>query len=128
MLGEHREHVREGFDQRNVETVDDVRYPFFEVLLEEVLKFAGKFDACGTAAYDDHVQEAFAFFGGLVFEAGGFDAVHDSLADLLGVAHFFQEAGVFSYTRDPECGILSAHAHDQHVEGNFGRGSIPFDL
>ena len=88
MFGEGGEDVGEGFDEGDVEVVDDFGDPFFEVLFEEILEFAGKFDACGTAAYDNHVEEAFALFVGLVFERGRFHAVHDSFADLLCIADF----------------------------------------
>ena len=72
-----------------MEVVNDFGDPFFKVLFEEVLEFAGEFDACGTAAYNDHVEEAFALFVGLVFERGGFHAIHDSFANLLRIADFF---------------------------------------
>ena len=111
-----------------MELVDDVGDPFFEVLFEEVLEFAGEFDAGGAAADDDHVEESFAFLRRLVFEAGRFDAVHDALADLLGVADFFEKAGVLFYPGDAKGCILGADADDEHVEGDFGRGGVAFDF
>ena len=128
LFGEHGEDVREGFDEGDVELVDDVGDPFSEVLLEEVLELAGEFDARGTAADDNHVEEPFALRVGLVFEAGGFDAVHDALADLLGVADFFQEARVFTDAGDAEGGVFGANTDDEHVEGDLGRGGVAFDF
>lgn len=120
LLGEHGKDVGQRFDKGDVEVVGDVRDPFLEVLFEEVLEFAGELNACGAAANDHHVQKTFAFLVGLVFEARSFDAVHNALADLLGVADFFEKAGVFADTGDAKGSVFSTDAYDEHVKRNFG--------
>ncbi len=111
-----------------MEVIDDFWDPFFEVLLEEVLKFAGKFDACGTAAYDHHMEEPFALLGRLVFESGGFDAIHDPFADLLGISDLLQETGMLLDARYTKGSILGSDANYQHIEWHFGRSSVTFDV
>lgn len=128
LLGKHGEDVGESLDEGDVEVVGDFRDPFLEILLEEVLELAGEFDTCGTTAYDDHVEEAFTLFRRLIFEAGGFDAVHDALADLLGVANFLEETRVFADTGDAKGCIFSTNTYDEHVERDFGRGRVSFDF
>ena len=46
-----------------MEVVGDFGDPFLEILLEEVLEFASEFDTSGTSTDNDHVEEAFSFFG-----------------------------------------------------------------
>ena len=111
-----------------MEVVGDFRDPFLEILFEEVLQFTGEFDAGGAAADDDHVQKTSSFLRRLIFEASGFDAVHDALPYLLCIANLFQKAGMFADAGDAEGRILSTDADDEHIKGNFCGAGVPFDL
>lgn len=79
-----------------MEIVLDTGNPLAQILFKEILQFTRKLNTSGTTADDNHVQKTLDFFLGLVLEAGGFDTVHDSFANFLGVADFLQEAGVFA--------------------------------
>lgn len=111
-----------------MEVVGDFRDPFLEILFEEVLQFAGEFDAGGAAADDDHVQKTLSFRRGLIFEARGFDAVHDALPYLLCITNLFQEAGMFADAGDAERRILSTDADDEHIKGDFCGTGVSFNL
>lgn len=92
LLGEGGEDVREGLDQRHLELVADFGNPLPDVLVEEVLEFAGEFDTGWATTDNDHVQEALNFLGRLVLECRGLDAIHDLGTDALGIANLLQEA------------------------------------
>ena len=83
-----------------MEVLSDLWDPLSQVLGEEILEFAGEFDTGWSTANDDHVQETLDFVCGLVFESSGLAAVHDALADHLGVADFLEEETVFADTWD----------------------------
>lgn len=55
LLAEHGQDIGEGFDQGHMEIVFDLRNPFEQILLEEILELAGEFDAGGTTTDNDHV-------------------------------------------------------------------------
>ena len=93
-------HVWQGFHECDVEILLDVGDPLPQVLVEEILKLAGKLNTCGSTANYNHVKKSFNLVWILVFEGGGFAAVHNAFPDPLGIADFFQEQTVFSYTRN----------------------------
>lgn len=128
LLGEGGEHVGEGLDQSDLELVADLRDPFADVLVEEVLELAGEFDAGWATADDDHVEETLDFLGRLVLECSGLDAIHDLGADALGIADLLQEAGVLGDTLDAEGGVLGADGDDELVVGDLGLRGGALDL
>lgn len=83
-----------------MEVVLDLRNPLLEILLEEVLELTSELDTGRSTANHDHVQQTLHFLFSLVLEDSSLDAVHDTLADLLGVTNFLQEARVLSDTGD----------------------------
>jgi hypothetical protein len=83
-----------------VEVFADIRYPFLEVIVEEILKLASKLYASRSAAHDNHMQKSLNFFWILVFECCCFATVHYSSSNSLCVIDFFEEEGVFSNTRN----------------------------
>lgn len=93
-------YVRESLDQGDVEVVLDLGNPLLQVLLEEVLDLTGELDTGGTTANHDHVQQTLDLFICLVLEDSRLDAVHNALADLLGVTDLLQEARVLLHTGD----------------------------
>lgn len=100
VAGKANSYIGQGFDQGHMEVVLDFRNPLAQIVLEKVLELAGKLDTGRTSADDNHVQEALDFFVGLVLEDGSLNAVHDTLADFLGIADLFEEAGVLTHTGD----------------------------
>lgn len=77
-----------------MEVVLDFRNPLFQVVVKEILQFTSELDTCGTTTNHNHVQKSLDFLWGLIFEHGSLNAVHDTLADMLRIADFFQEARV----------------------------------
>jgi hypothetical protein len=78
----------------------NLRHPFLQVMLKEVLKFTSKLDTSGTTTNNNHVQKALHLLFTLTRESSSFTAVHDTLADVLGILDLLQEAGVLFDTRD----------------------------
>lgn len=128
LLGEGGQDVGQGLDQRNLEAVADVRDQALDVLLEEVLQFAGKLDTSGAATNDDHVQQTVDLVRVLILEGSRLDAVHDLLADALGVIDLLQEARVLANARDSKGRILGTDTNDQHVVGDLSLGDGALDL
>ena len=93
-------HVWQGFHECDGEVLLDIGDPLPQVIVEEILKLASKLDTCGPTANYNHVKKSLNLVWILVFEGGGFAAVHDAFSDPLGIADFFQEQTVFSYTRN----------------------------
>ena len=100
LLGEHGKHVGQGLDKSDVEVVLDIGNPLLKVVVEEILDFTGELDTSGATTNDNHMQKSLDFLLGLILEHGSLNAVHDTLADLLGIANVLQEAGVLLDTLD----------------------------
>ena len=100
LLGEHGQDVGQRLDQRHLEVVLDLWQPLLQVRVEKVLQFTGEFDTGRTATDDDHVKQALLLLLRLVLERGRLAAVHDAVADTLGIADLFQEEAVLPDTRD----------------------------
>jgi hypothetical protein len=144
LLGEHGQDVGEGLDEGDVEVILDLGEPLLQIRVEKVLELTRKLDTGRSATYDDHVQQTLLLLVGLVLECGRLAAVHDTRADALGVADFFQEEAVFTYTRDTcyllamsRCKhsarrtkgrVLGTDTHNEHVEGDLGLGRVALDL
>jgi hypothetical protein len=65
---------------------------------------------------------------GLILESSSLDAVHDLLANPLGITDLLEEAAVLSHTRNTESSVLSAYTNNKHVVRNLGLGSCALDL
>lgn len=111
-----------------MEVILEFGNPLAKVVLEEILKFTGEFHTCWATADHNHVEETLDLFGGLIFEGGGFTAVHDTLTDLLSVTDFLQEAAVFTYTGDSKGSVLSSNTNNQHIKWNLVDGGGPLDV
>lgn len=127
-LGEHGENVGQGLNQGHLEARADVGDQLLDVLFEKVLELASELNASGATANDDHVHETVNLLGSLALEGGSLNAVHDLLADLLGVANLLEEAAVLPDAGDAKGCVLGADANDEHVVGDLRLGGGALDL
>lgn len=83
-----------------MEVLMNIRDPLFQILIEEILQLARELNSRRTSSNDNHVQQALDFLLRLSLEHGRLDTVHDTLADVLRIANFLQEARILSDSRD----------------------------
>lgn len=128
LLGEGGQNVGKSLDQGDLEAVGNLGDQTLDVLLEEVLKLTGELDTSGATTNDNHVHETANILGRLILEGGGLDAVHDLLANSLGVVNLLQEARVLAYAGDAKGGVLSSDTDDQEVVGDLSLGCGALNL
>lgn len=87
-------HIRQSFDQGDLEIRRDLRNPLLQVALKEVLEFAGKLDSSRATTDNDHMEQSFDLLGALILEGRGLATVHDALPDVLSIPDFLEEARV----------------------------------
>jgi hypothetical protein len=83
-----------------MKVLTDIRYPLLEIFYEKVLQFACKFHTSRASADNNHVKKSLDFLIRLVFEDGGFTAVHDSATDGLGIVDFLEEESMLTNSRN----------------------------
>ena len=103
LLGEHGQDVGQGLDEGDVELLLDLGNPLLQVGVEEVLELTGELDTSGASTDHDHVQQTLALLLRLALEGGRLAAVHDAVADGLGVTNLLQEQAVLADTGDACC-------------------------
>lgn len=128
LLGEGGQHVGQGLDQRDLEARADLGDQLLDVLLEEVLQLASELDAGRATADDNHVHQAVDLLGALTLEGSSLNAVHNLLADALGVANLLEERAVLLDAGNAKGGVLGADADDEHVVGDLGLHRLALDL
>ena len=128
LLGEAGKDVGKSLDEGDAEAVSDIGNELLDVLLEEILELASKLDTSGTTTNDNHVQKTVNLLLGLALESGSLDAVHDLLANALGITNLLEEAGVLTDTGNAEGGVLSTDTNHQHVVGDLGLDHVATDL
>lgn len=128
LLGEGGQDVGQGLDQGDLEAGADLGDQLLDVLLEKVLQLAGKLDAGRATADDNHVHQAVDLFRALALEGGRLDAVHNLLADALGVANLLEERAVLLDAGDAKGGVLGTNADNEHVVGDLGLHGLALDF
>lgn len=128
LLGEAGKDVGKSLDEGDAEAVSNIGNELLDVLLEEILELASELDTSGTTTNDNHVQKTVNLLLGLALESGSLDAVHDLLANALGITNLLEEAGVLTDTGNAEGGVLSTDTNHQHVVGDLGLNNVAADL
>lgn len=128
LLGETGENVGKGLDEGDAEAVSDIGNELLDVLLEEILELASELDTSGATTNDNHMQKTVNLLLRLALEGGSLDAVHDLLANALGITNLLEEAGVLTDTGNTEGSVLSTDTNHKHVVGDLGLNNVAADL
>jgi hypothetical protein len=93
-------YVGQSLYESDMEVFSDIRNPFLEIVVEEVLQLTSELDTGGTTADDDHVKQSLDLFGVLILECCRLAAVHDTSSDGLSIIDFLEKETMLAHSRN----------------------------